>query len=343
MKNKLLAIAIASALASVWSGSLLADGNSISVTQTDSAGHVTGTQAAEDTTQTSGSSITITQDDADDKSNVAVTQSGATAAKAEVQQYNATALDETGSSVTINQSGGTADAGNSAKVIQGTQGGTDSNKGNTLTINTQSGSGNSIVGFAEKDTTADSVVSGTNGTHAVQSGSANEATLNQDGTGNTMGFDQQGSSNSATLTQDTASSNSKMNVKQSGAANSVTAGQSGAVGSDMNIEITSTDNAASSSNTVTATQSSNDSTMMATVTGIGNKAELEQGANADDSHMLLTQNGKNNDALMKQIGVSNNMSLSQLNDDNKAIMTQNGSSDIMTVSQAGGSTVTLTQ
>lgn len=349
MKNKLLAIAIASALSSIWSSNLLAAGNTMDVTQQSSTGDVSTTQ--KNTTTNSG--ITVLQKNSDATTSVTITQDAANNSDTTVNQYQGIGT-TTGSAVTINQSGGAtaanATATNTIKVQQGEDGDNTSNVENSLTITTQAGSGNSIAGYADKVTGGNA--SGTNDEFASQSGAGNTATLNQNGSNNIMGFQQKGASNTASLTQDATSTGSKMNVSQeNGDDNTVTASQLSTESSDMNILIkqgSSTTTAIPPTtldgNTVTAVQDASYSTMMVSIDGSDNSADLKQDFAATlGSDMVLAQTGNSNDAYMYQYGDGNSMSLTQTNNTNTATLNQYDAGDGMTVSQDGNATATLTQ
>lgn len=346
MKNKLLAIAIASALSTLWSSNLLAEGNSMDITQENSFGNVSATQE----NSTSGSGITIIQKDSDADSDITITQDGASSSNTTVHQYQGTGADDgsgtiTGSTITITQSGGAADAQNTVNIQQGIDTEAASNISNTLEVNTQAGSGNSIVGYAAHDGTAssDAVME----SFSTQSGAGNMATISQNGTSNTIGFTQSGMNNTASLTQDLDSTNSTMNVSQNdGDNNNVTASQTGTDGSDMNIIISQSADSATpnSDNQVTTHQNASFSNMMVTIDGSDNIAQLTQDfAATAGSDMYLTQTGNSNSADMSQYGDGNTMLLAQSSDSNIALLKQYGTADSMTVSQNGNATVTLTQ
>lgn len=347
MKNKLLAIAIASALSSLWSTSLLADGNGMDIQQKNSLGNIEATQKG----TTTNSHITIEQAASDKSAKVTITQDNAVSSNTTVKQYNGKAIAgtdgdgntiSTGSTVTITQSGGNKDAPNLVNVQQGTSDDADSNQGNTFTITTQAGSGNKIIGYsgqvtAQTDGTVSSGDAVAN-SFATQSGAGNQATLTQQGATSTMGFTQTGTDNTATLSQDTDTKDSTMNVSQDGTANNIKASQVGAAGSDVNILVKQ------GNNEVIADQNASDSSMMVTVDGNTNSATLKQDFTAaTGSNMILAQSGNNNMADMAQYDGGNFMSLQQTNDSNTARLTQNGTNDSMTVSQDGKATVTLTQ
>lgn len=335
MKNKLLTLSIAAALSSFWGHNALAAGNSMDVFQDASSGSVTATQEAtadDPAVQTSTSSINILQKNVDADTSITIKQTGATAANAEVKQFHGV-----NSHVTINQMGGEANAGNTARVIQGQEDTEGTNAGNTLSITTQSGSGNKILGYAESDSDANDEQS-----YATQLNSSNNATLTQNGTSNTMGLQQDGATNILNMNQDTTSANSRMNVRQSGDGNKVTANQIGTDNSTINIDINGTDNNLGD-DTYKVEQASNDSTITVKITGDNNTANLSQGVSADNSLITLTQDGNSNSATIVQTDLENNATLTQTNDNNTASLTQNGIGDRMTVTQNGGSTATLLQ
>lgn len=342
MKNKLLSIAIASALTAIWSTSTLAadPNNSMDVTQKNSLGTVNASQGAADQSTTT-SSINIHQEGAVTGSEIKVEQLGATDAQANVKQYQTES--ETASNVTIKQ----IEQNNVANVIQGASGfnadgtptGTVENSDNMLKINTQTGSGNKIVGYAESgaENAADS--------YATQIGSTNEATLNQDGEGNTIGFNQNGTGNNANLTQSADSSDSTMNVSQEGDGNGVTASQGAVANSGININISGDENnlGGEFADPGKVEQLSSDSTITVDIDGNTNKAIISQTVIASGSDMTLTQTGNDNTATLIQNGANNTMDLLQDSNTNIATLTQNGTNDTMNVNQYGGSTAILTQ
>jgi hypothetical protein len=372
MKNKLLAIAIASALSTLWSGHLLAEDpatpppptpvkNIMDIEQKNSVGTVEAEQDG-----TTGSKIKILQEevlapaDGPTTTKVTVTQTGTKNTNATVEQYNG--VDST---ITIKQSGTAEDT--SANIVNVRQGSSTSttigdnttttygeNAGNTLTIDTQSGSGNRIVGYSEADETT-GLPSNQDDSFSTQTGTGNSASLNQTGSNNKMGFNQNGSSNAATLSQAGASSNNTMNVSQDGLGNVVTATQDGTTNSHTNINIVGDNNTLGGDDAVTwneaeiadatygVTQLSSDSFITVDITGNSNKASLKQTANASGSHLMLAQDGNDNIAIMTQNGANNDMDLTQKNNANAANLTQNGAGDSITLTQHGNSTVTLTQ
>lgn len=342
MKNKLLSIAIASALTAIWSTSVLAadPNNNMDVTQKNSSGTVDASQGATDQTTTS-SSINIHQEGAVTGSNVKVEQFGATGAEANVKQYQTES--EAISTVTIKQ----IEQNNIANIVQGTSGfnadgtpiETVENSGNTLNINTQTGSGNKVVGYADTDVTNDVT------SYATQLGSTNTAVLNQDGNTNIIGFNQNGTGNTADLTQNEDSSDSTMNVSQEGDGNTTTASQGAVSSSEININILGDENNSGGEEVDSGKveQLSADSTITVDIDGNANKTVISQTANALGSDMTLTQTGNTNTATMTQNGADNTMDLLQDSDTNIATLTQNGANDTMNVNQYGGSTATLTQ
>lgn len=341
MKNKLLAITIASALSTVWSSQLLAENNEMTVTQQNSLGGVTATQGNE----TSDSTITIIQKDSDATSSIMITQDGAINSDTTINQYKGAELG-TASTISITQSGGSSDAPNTVNVQQGMDGVDQSNDGNTFNITTQAGSGNSIIGYAAQimgDYVASDAADGAS--FATQTGVANTATLSQQGSNNVIGFAQNGSENTVKLDQDAMTSDSTMNVSLSGDGilNFVDVEQVATTNSDMNV-IMSSDAAFVDNNSINAYQAASESSMMISIDGSGNSATLTQDFEATlGSDMMLAQAGNDNTALMGQYADGNTMSLNQTGDSNMATMNQYGTNDTMTVSQDGSATAMLEQ
>lgn len=329
MKNKLLSVIIASALSTLWGTNLMAAGNSMSVTQTDSVGSVTGEQKA----GAANSHIGITQTGSDATSSVSATQTGTSADPADPTDpdYKKTSImveqtNGVGSTVTIGQSGK-----NNTTAVNQTDVGGGANENNHLGI-TQGGNDNKVTGYNDTATSA------------TQTGTDNAINvLDQAGDRNTMGFTQNGNANTTHMTQDATSTDSEMNVKQVGNANTVDAEQLDTADSSVDLDIEG------NSNTITASQSSSGSHMTvdikgkdALTTGDNNMVSMTQATGADNSDMTLAQNGSNNSATMKQgdadhnAASGNDMTLTQNNDYNTATLTQFGQGNSMNFTQSGG-------
>ncbi|MCK5812637.1 MAG: hypothetical protein KAH03_00195 [Cocleimonas sp.] len=371
MKYKVIAISIASSLISLSAANVFADSNEMIVNQNNSAGTVILNQGTAGggllQGATTNSKITVIQDTVDNGTRVLVDQINANDVEVNVKQYEGE-----GSDVVIQQAGGVAAGGaggpggadrNIVNIQQGDSTVAGSNRRNSFNVNTQTGSGNNIVGYQ-----------GTDPTLATQMGEDNTALLQQNGHSSRIGFNQSGTNNTANATQAMGSLNNQMDISQAGVSSSVlNATQASSTqdstmdviadGSDNKVLVTQGDGAALNNSSININingnnnnigdathkvqQLSSESKIDIAINGDNNAANLSQEHGSDHSEMTLSQGGDNNTAEMKQVGDHNEMSLTQNITGgtllNNATLNQNSFKDKMTVTQINGGTAILTQ